>query len=175
MNGAAAVHMIVRRHEANVLTCAGRPDFGLVEHPQCLARRQVHRHPKPANHRVSAKGGRVYPCAASSERTPSSAFPCSSTASARRPFASIRAWVVRRFSKMRNATTAPASSHGRIAFLNSSQKFIHTSGSRRSRRRGPVLCAGGLSREGNGYAIADELVPAYSATQWLGGMHQTGM
>src|SRR5688572_7849984 len=153
-----AVSMVVRRHEAHLMPCACRPDLGEVEHPQCVARRQVNRHPKPANHRGSAKGGSVYPCEASSARTPSSALPCCATASARRPLASSRASVVRRCSKIRNATTAPASNHGKIAFLNSSQKFIHTSGIVRQRSSTRFIAElWVLSRKGNGYAIADEL------------------
>src|SRR5215510_4769757 len=119
-----AVEMVVRRYQADLLAGSRGPDIRQVEDLQRFAGRQAHGHPKSPNHCSLAKGGSVYPWEASSERTPSSAFPCCSTALASRLFASRSAAVVRRCSAMRNATTAPASSHGRIVFLNSIQMFI---------------------------------------------------
>src|SRR5438093_6187188 len=116
--------MVVRRHQPDLLAGSRGPDIRQVEDLQRFARRQVHRHPKAANHCSLAKGGSVYPWDASSERTPSSALPCCSTAPARRLFASRSAAVVRRCSAIRKATTAPANSHGRSVFLNSIQIFI---------------------------------------------------
>jgi len=134
VGGPPAVDMVVCRNETDVLSSSSGPDVRQVEHPQRCARRQGDRYPKPTNHYGLTKGGRVYPCDANSERTPSSALPCCSTAFARRVFASSKAAVVRRCSAIRNTTTAPARSHGRIAFLNSVQIFIDTSRSTREVR-----------------------------------------
>src|SRR4030095_10138156 len=113
--------VVVCRYKTDGCGGSSRPDISEGVHPQRFARRHVDGHAKALNHCGLVKGGSVYPCEASSPRTPSSAFPCSSTACARRVFASCSAAVVRRCSAIRNATTAPASSHGRMAFLNSVQ------------------------------------------------------
>src|ERR1051325_8390332 len=130
VSGSLAMNMVVRGHKTDGCGCSSRPDISQIEHPQRFARREVDRHAKALNHCGLLKGGSVYPWEARSERTPSSALPCCSTALARRMFASTSAAVVLRCSVIRNAITAPARSQGRTAFLNSVQIFMHVSRSR---------------------------------------------
>ena len=141
VGGPPAVDMVVCRNETDVLSGSSGPDVRQVEHPQRCARRQGDRYPKPTNHYGLTKGGSL-PCDANSERTPSSALPCCSTAFARRVFASSKAAVVRRCSAIRNTTTAPARSHGRIAFLIRSRYSLIPSGAHVRCARRVSTCAG---------------------------------
>src|SRR5512145_2888423 len=120
--------MIVGGDQRHGIPGARRPDIGEIEDLQRLTRREPHRLAQPADYRDASKGGSVYPCFASRSRTPSSARPCVSTASASRPFAATSAAVVRRCSIIKSAITAAAIIHGRMVFLNSVQMFMTTPG-----------------------------------------------